>query len=536
MMDGFVKESEAVAYNSVTRDNTNDRIYLVKMKKNSQKSDDKILQVRENNNIHHEEIQADSVSTQSENIEIKMAIDETKKKNNKKSNRGRQLSTHNKKENLKKGQTYYGKVTKPRATRKSNKIAESAISSNVICKETGDKEYFKESSLSTSACSTNDNNNTLTMFNNNIPHYIAMPEESRPYNLDSMNGLQYMEDNNLRHANQQMIFMNSNWLIVPENNQNFALNTITNMQNKVEQSSFMNDRQYTYTTGDYNWKQNENPYSYSSINSIDPYKMFSGENKSYCFCNACVHSKPNNTYVGIQNFPKVTATFQQVTNNSTTSYIPPAAATSNYLSNPTIRPYNNIYQTPQTEYNLKTLFYRNANVMNYVYSNGCDAISVAKEQAVSPLNNWYINGLTTPYNNNLNIPYSPPIASDILATSSLYVGAANAHLNNKEIEGNISMNQYGGRDNLNPYAMSSLETQQFALTAQNVNSNEFMNNLPLSQASTETNDSDMILPDSTNYLSETSTADVPNKPLSCVSAKKRDWVSNMINTIDKDNF
>lgn len=448
--------------------------------------------------------------------------------NSKRTRRSNRLSVNDKKENLK--TTISGKILKQKKTmRKSNKIAQTTIPNEILTMlyKKFESQKYENSMLPPFRYIVPNNTNNALQY---IPYGIVKQEGSH-YNLNNnRNMLQYLDYNNMRSENlKQPILMNSNpWSNVSKSGYNFINNI--NTQNQVEQSGFINDKQYhnSYTTADYNLKQSENPYFQSSIKSTDPHKLLSMENKVFhCSCNACTSNMWNNMHTCGEVFPKVNSAFQQIVNNNALSYTPLAATSDTW--NTTVGSFNYFpnYQPLQADYNFKRLFYSGFNTINNATNNG---YNVARRNIMSPLNNWntHINHLTIPCNNNTNIALDASVPSDPLS-SSFYTGNTNTQFSNYYnidlAKANMSVDQYKEKDNLNPSTMSTFEN---SVSATNMHRLDSESTNTLSQNTSNEND---IIYDITNFVSETDTTNTSEESQSYTYIKEMDknWSSNISN-------
>ncbi|XP_070153599.1 uncharacterized protein [Polyergus mexicanus] len=533
------KELETIKYVSIMQaDNANgDNVYLQNTS-NSTNPGNEAIQNWEDKRVHYEERCpiGNEAYKQDEVTANKIVIDKINTEViNKRIRRSNRLLVNDKKENLK--TTICGKVLKQkRTTRKSSKTAQNTISNEMLTmlyKKLESEKYEKSMLPSFGSIRPNNINNTL-----HIPYGIAKQEELHyNYSSNNRNMLQYLDYNNLRHENlKQPILINSNpWSVVPKNEQNFILNNITNTQNQVGQTGFINDNQYqnTYIAADYNSKQNENPYFHSSIKSTDSRQLFGTENKVFrCSCNVCTSNMWNNMQTGVEVFPKKeNATVQQIANNNILSYIP-TTVTANDTWNTAVGSFNYLpnYQPLQADYNFKRLFYSGFNTMNNVNNSGYNVM--ARRNIMSPLNNWnpQINHLTFPYNSNTNVILDASVSSEPLPSSSLYTGNSSTQFSNyynKDLV-KADMSQYKEKDNFNPSTISSFEN---SLPTTNTHKLNFESTHTSSQNSTSTNDSGGVIYDITNFISETNTPNGSQESPSYVYAKEMDknWSSNLPN-------
>lgn len=484
---------------------------------------DEIIKVEDENKAIQSCEAHDTVMTNK--IMDKMNTDVTSKR----TRRSNRLSVNDKKENLK--TTISGKVLKKKTTKKSNKIAQSTIPNEILTMlyKNIESQRYENSTLQPFRYIMPNNANNALQSLQYIPYEIAKQEEQHNLN-NNRNMLQYLDYNNLRSENlKQPILMNSNPLpIVSKSGHNFINNT--NMQNQVQQSSFVNDKQYhnSYTAADYNLKQSENPYFQSSIKSTDSHKLFNMENKVFrCSCNACTSNMWNNMHNGGEVFPKMNSAFQQIANNNTLSYIP-LATTSNNAWNTTVGSFNYFpnYQPLQTDYFKR--FYGGLNTMNNATNNGYNVM--ARRNIMSPLSNWntYINHLTIPCNSNTNIGLDAPVPSEALPSPSLYTGTTSTQFNNyynKNLaKANTSVDQYKETD----FNLSAISTFENSVSATNMDGLDSESTNTLSQNTSNEND---IIYDITNFVSETNTSNTSEESQSYTYIKEMDknWQSNISN-------
>ncbi|XP_011253387.1 putative uncharacterized protein DDB_G0282133 [Camponotus floridanus] len=483
--------------------------------------------------VHYEEryVSVGNEAHECDEVIADKMIEEHKKMNmevnSKRIRRSNRLSVNDKKENLK--TTISGKVLKQKkTTKKSNKMAQTTIPNEVLAmlyKKFEPQRYENTMLPPFRYIMPNNANNALQY----IPYRIAKQEESH-YNLNNnRNMLQYPDYNNLRSEKQPILMNPNSWPIVSKSGHNFINN---NTQNQVEQSGFINDKQYHNSyTADYNLKQSENPYFQPSIKSTDSQKLLGMENKVFhCSCNVCTSNMWNNMHACGEVFPKMNNAFQQIVNNNTLSYIP-LAATSNNAWNTTVGSFNYFppnYQPLQADYNFKRLFYSGFNTINNATNNGYNVM--ARRNIMSPLNNWntHINHLTIPCNNNTNIALNASVPSEPLSSSSLYTGNTSTQFSNyynKDLaKVNMSVDQYKEKDHFNPSAISAFEnsvpTDMHGLDSESTNT--------LSHDTSNGND---IIYDITNFVPETNTANTSEESQSYSYIKEMDknWSSNISN-------
>lgn len=499
-------ESKPIKCNLMMQAGNNVDIYL-----DYKKSENGFLYVCKHSDAHYEKAEASAADDgmykeDKVNVTVEKMLDNANKKVSTKKNKRSQLPASGK-ENLKKT-SKNNKIVQPKATRRSNRV--SAANLNKLYKQTDEVKnytklelykvdagkYLKKAILS--PFSHTRVNNTNNIFETNIPRYgVAKQQGLNQLGFDNIRStLQYSDYSNLRcPTNQQVVATNSNpWLMASKSDQNFALNNIANTQHEMKQSDFIDDKYPAYVAAatdkypahvaaaidkypvyvaaatDYNRKQNENSYSnfHTQMSSIDPYKLFSSGND---LCNHLHYNIPgtnctwNNVYTGVNGLPAMDATFQQATNNITSNYM--TSAVPNNLLNVMAEPFNNpihYYQPLQADRNLKKFYYSRLDTLNYANSSGCEVI--VKENVTSPFNNWqYTSSLTTPSNNNLNIQDNVTVTSlsDTSPSYPLYTDSTDEHFNNYYNKDAIksmndtSKNQYGERDNLNPYMTSAVE-------------------------------------------------------------------------------
>lgn len=445
--------------------------------------------------------------------------------NSKRIRRSNRLSVNDKKENLK--TTISGKVLKQKkTTKKSNKMAQTTIPNEILTMlyKKFEPQRYESSMLPPFRYIMPNNANSALQY---VPYGIAKQEESHYNNLNNnRNMLQYLDCNNLRSEKEPILVNPSSWPVVSKSGHNFVNN---NTQSQVEQSGFVNDKQYNSYTTDYNLKQSENPYFQPSIKSTDSQKLLSMENKVFhCSCNACTSSMWNNVHGCGEVFPKMNNAFQQIVNNNALSYIPLA---SNNAWNTAVGSFNCFppnYQALQADYNFKRLFYSGFNTINNATNNGCNAM--ARRNVMSPLNNWntHINHLTIPCNNNTNVALNASVPSEALSSSSLYAGNTSTQFSNyynKDLaKVNMSVDQYKEKDHFNPSAMSTFEnsvpTDMHGLDSESTNT--------LSQETSNEND---LIYDITNFAPVTNTANTSEESQSYSYIKEMDknWSSNISN-------
>lgn len=307
---------------------------------------------------------------------------------------------------------------------------------------------------------------------------VTRQQDLNQYNLENTNVLQHLDYNSLKCTNQQAMSATNSWMTVPKPNENFALNNpINNTQTETGQSSCINDKHHAYTLAtDYSWRQNENPYFNSIINSMDSYKLLA-ENKTYYPYNIynpnCIW---NNLYM--QNFSRNNSTFQQTTSNVSPNYaVLPINASNNFL-NPTATPFNPFYYYPPllTDDNLKKLYYTSLS------NNGCD-LTVKKENVMPLLDNWHhSNSSMIPSNSSLNIPpttstwYNAPSSSFLDASTSTTSDAdkeqfkceQNAYLTNHYnadmTKASVYKNQWREKDQFVSYVKPAVQNTLPAIT------------------------------------------------------------------------
>lgn len=477
MDEAIKKESETIQYvPKIQPDDANDDVFVPNTSNSTNPENEALPRCENKVQIEERYVSGNKAYEQDEADKIPMDREIISKRITRKSSRLSLLN--NKKENLKR--TISSKVIKQKRTaRKSNKTAKSPI--NEMLTVLGKKFETESYEKSFRYIQPNNATNALQYIPYGIPY--GKQEESHNYSSNTnRNMLQYLDCNNLRQENlKQPILVNSNpWSIVPKSGQNFVLNNISNVQNQVGQASYYN----AYTAADYNSKQGENPYFYSSIKSVDSQKLLSMENKVFrCSCNSCTNNLWNNMHTGIEAFPKMNSAFQQIPNNNISSYMP-SAASNNFWNAVGSFNYSPNYQTLQADNNFKKLFYSGFNTVN--------------------------NHLTIPYNNNLNVAQNASVTSESLRlepSSFLYTGNTSAQFSNyynKDLtKVDMSVNQYKERDNFNSSAVPIFEN---ALPVINTHGLDSESTNTLSQNSTSTNESGIIY-DITNFVSETNTVD-----------------------------
>ncbi|XP_072758611.1 uncharacterized protein [Anoplolepis gracilipes] len=532
------KGLEIIKHNSMTQPddgNGSDDVYL----SNSTTLGNEAIQSCKDKEIYYEEryVPVENEIYKQDEVTDKIVIDKVSTEvTGKRTRRSNRLLVNEKKENLK--TTICGKVLKQKkVTKKSSKMATNTISDEMLTlyKKFEAERYEKSMLPSFRYAQSNNANNMLQ----HIPYGIAKPEESY-YNYNSNNNrnmLQYLDYNNLRPENLKppMLTSSNPWLFVPKSGQNFTLNNITNTQNQIGQTSFINDRQYnTYAATDYNVKQEENPYFHSSIKSADSHKLFNMENKVFrCSCNLCTS---HNMHTNVEIFPKTNNAIQGMVNNSSLSYIPSAA--SNNVWNTALGSFNYFpnYQPLQADYNFKRLFYSGFNTMNNT-NNGYNMM--ARKNPMSPLNNWnsHINHLTVPYNNNnTNVVPDVSVPSEPLPSSSFYTGNTSTQFSNyynKDLlaKANMSVDQYKERGSFNPSTIPTFENSSSASNTHGLDSestNISLQNNITNQQYNKSNESN-IMYDITNFASETNTANESEESPSYIYVKEMDknWSSNI---------
>lgn len=491
-------------------DDANDSIYLPNMS-NSTNPKNEALQDCEDKGVHYEERY---VSIENEAYE-QDEITADKKVMNKKIRKSNRLLVNNKKENVKK--TVNSKVIKKKTTKKSNKTVQSAISNEISCKKFASE---KDENL-TSIRYTNPNNTIASQY---IPYGIKQEESHNCNSNTNRNILQYLDYNDLRRENLKQQILNSHsWLFVPKNSQNFAFNNISNMQNQVGQTNYINDKLYhnAYTAADYNLKQGENPYLQSSIKSVDSHKLFGIENKVLCCsCNYCTNNLWNNMHTGIEAFPKTNNTFQQIPGNNISNNIPLAATSNNFWNTGSFN--YSPYPPLQAGYDFKRLFFSGFNTINNVNDGGFNVMT--NKNVMSPLNNWNTSGnhLPIPYNSNLNVALDASITSEPRPepSSSLYTGNTSAQFSNyynKDLtKVDMSANQYKEKDNFDSPTIPIFEN---SLTGTNTHGLDSDSTNTLSQNTTSSNE---MMYDITNFVSETNTINRFEEPPSYTYVKEMD--------------
>lgn len=339
-------------------------------------------------------------------------------------------TSNDKKENL--GKINVDKVAKKKAPTKRSYKTLSKLGANKILKQQDEtsENYTKlqlykintEGCLKCNLLPLTSVRSETTMYDTKFscPN-ITRQQELNQYALENnTNMLQNSEYNNLKYTNQQEMSAATYWVPVSKTD-NFVLNNTNKMQTEMGQSSYINDNQHHACTvaADYNWKQNENPYFNSVINSTSPYKLLpENRNKTYYPCSIyspnCIW---NNEYM--QNFPRSNATFQQTANNvlSSNYTVLPVNTSNNFLS-PAVRSLNPFYYYPPllTDDNFKKFYCTSFN------NNGCE-LMVKKENVMPLLDNWHhSNSLRIPTTNSFNIAPTTPMWYN--ATSSILPDAS----------------------------------------------------------------------------------------------------------------
>ncbi|XP_032666674.1 asparagine-rich protein-like [Odontomachus brunneus] len=470
----------------------------------------------------------------------------------------------NNKENIKKVNT--NKVVRQKASTKKSCKTSLKLCANQILKE--DKESLENHTkvdlckINTEGC-LNYNFMPFTHVKSQTKMYdtkfscpsVARQQELNQYNLENnTNILQHLDYNNLKYTNQQAMSATNSWMTVPKPNESFTLNnTINTTQTETGQSSYINDKHHTLAT-DYSWRQNENPYFNSIINSMDSYKLLA-ENKIYHPYNIYnpnyIMSHWNNLYM--QNLPRTNATFQQAINNVAPNYsILPINASNNFL-NPAVTSFNPFYYYPPllTDDNLKKLYYTNLN------NNGRD-FTVKKENMMPLPDNWHHSNSLIPSNNSLNIPattstwYNAPSSSFLDASTATtsdvdkeFKCVQNTyltnHYNTDMTKASVYKDQWREKDQFVSYVKPALQNTLPAittiLTPTPIGTHAFEpykadNGLAsnLTHHSNTVTSTDDMMSNIADFSSETTGVDVP-KEVPCIYTKDKKLISEVLESI-----